>query len=148
MSLLRVAPWIVDSVSLNNARLIFFHYKLFWPLILIIWFLCCYIQGPNFFNELYVVQNILYSRILCSWNYSISYQCCLHRRLCSVQSYNPSRKSVDVAINEFATELNGQYTVQKTQGLKHLLPLCTFLANFNNNSISKKNQPNTTSMLY
>jgi hypothetical protein len=49
-SWLQVATWIVLSVSLCNVRLIFFYYKLFWPLILVVWFPCSNIQGPNFFR--------------------------------------------------------------------------------------------------
>jgi len=51
-----------------------------------------------------------------------TYQCSLHRRLqCSIiQSRREGRGCGD---NELAPELNGQYTVQKTQGLKYLITL-------------------------
>jgi len=70
--------------------------------------------------------------ILTLW---FTYQCCLHRRLqCSI--IQSRWEGCGCGDNELAPEFNGQYTVQKTQGLKYLLLLCMFLAsNFKNVSV-------------
>lgn len=64
-------------------------------------------------------------------------QCCLHHRLqCSI--IQSKQEWCECGHNETAPELNGHYTVQKTQGLKHPLLLCMFLASkFNNVQFSQ-----------
>jgi len=65
------------------------------------------------------------AHILTLW---FTYQCCLYRRLeCSI--IQSCQEGCGCGHNELATELNGQYTVQRTQGLKYRLLLCMFLAN-------------------
>ena len=53
--------------------------------------------------------------------------CLYHRLQCSI--IQSRRETCGRGHNELAPELNGQYTVQKTQGLKYLLLPCMFLDN-------------------
>jgi hypothetical protein len=68
---LSTISWIAFSATLGSARLIFSHFKLFWPLYLVASLLCCSILDPDLVSEFYAEQNVRYPRKLCPWNFYV-----------------------------------------------------------------------------